>query len=225
MIIAGQFSRVGKKTAATNDGIRLQLGRDVDPSFDFDKVSKSAVWRKKVPLHLPHKRPAAPPGTSNFKAQPRKSNKIETLTADVSYNVRFNLTLPRSHSAHVNPRGGRQSLVRKLSDAVYDVPDHHVVKVPLFRQYLSRPPLANPGGQQSELGEPLKSSLSRRGSPEFAKILNRKKIELDTYFESGKYDVKEILSQRGIPPWVVESKPKGAHKPPQLYQVSPPPNF
>ena len=223
MIIAGNFSRVGKKTASTNDGIRLQLGRDVDPSFDFDKVSKSAVWRKHVEVHLPKKYSPPAPGTSSFKALPRKENKLQS--DDLSYKLRYNVTHPRSHSAHISGLDARRDAKNKPIDRIYDVPDPHKVPVPLIGQYLPRAPLLDTRGNLSEVGEPLASSLSKRGSPDFGKLLNRKKIELDTYFEPGKYSLEGVRSEKGLPPWTVKQEAKVEKKMPLLNQVSPPPNF
>ena len=55
-----------------------------------------------------------------------------------------------------------------------------------------------------ELGEPLVSSLGTKGSPDFRKLLSRKKIEMDTYFEPGQYFNDRPTAMRGVLPWSIK---------------------
>jgi hypothetical protein len=100
MIIEGEFSQVGRKTAAANDGLRLQLGRDVDPWCDYSKLETSEMWRKPVKFEMRPKKPL--PAACKYSACFRNVDRFKAPSSRPEDEIegpppKYTLVQPRSH--------------------------------------------------------------------------------------------------------------------------------
>lgn len=83
-IIDGLFSKMGTRTAARNDGLRLQLAKGADPWFNYEakkeRVSKLAAGsthndERQVQASQKHPKPGSKP-SHFFRSLPRKGTTI-----------------------------------------------------------------------------------------------------------------------------------------------------